>query len=112
MIAETFIDVKTPLKDATLSNIALSSPIKFLDGKSMNEINRAGFEGTVKAHAEADVPIAILEIDNISEESYGYMVYFFELACSASGYLLGVNPFNQPGVEQYKAHMKQLLKNN
>ncbi len=110
MIAETFIDIKTPLKDTTLTNIPLSSPIKFLDGKTMNEINRAGFEGTVKAHTEADVPIAILEVENISEESYGYMVYFFELACGASGYLLGVNPFNQPGVEQYKAHMKQLLK--
>ena len=111
MIAETFIDVKTPLKDTTLSNIPLSSPIKFLDGKTMNEVNRAGFEGTVKAHTEANVPIAILEVDNISEETYGYMVYFFEVACGASGYLLGVNPFNQPGVEQYKAHMKQLLKN-
>lgn len=112
MIAETFIDVKTPLKDNNLTNIPLSSPIKFLDGKTMSEINRAGFEGTVKAHAEADVPIAILEVDEISEATYGYMVYFFELACAASGYLLGVNPFNQPGVEQYKAHMKQLLKSN
>lgn len=110
MIAETFIDVKTPAKDANLTNIPLSSPIKFLDGKSMSEINRAGFEGTVKAHTEAEVPIAILEVDELSEEAYGYMVYFFELACGASGYLLGVNPFNQPGVEQYKAHMKQLLK--
>ena len=110
MIAETFIDVKTPAKDVNLTNIPLSSPIKFLDGKSMNEINRAGFEGTVKAHTEAEVPIAILEVEEISEETYGYMVYFFELACGASGYLLGVNPFNQPGVEQYKAHMKQLLK--
>ncbi len=112
MIAETFIDVKTPLKDNTLTNIPLSSPIKFLDGKTMNEVNRAGFEGTVKAHTEANVPIAILEVDSICEETYGYMVYFFELACGASGYLLGVNPFNQPGVEQYKAHMKQLLKSN
>ena len=110
MIAETFIDVKTPAKDVNLTNIPLSSPIKFLDGKSMNEINRAGFEGTVKAHTEAEVPIAILEVEEISEETYGYIVYFFELACGASGYLLGVNPFNQPGVEQYKAHMKQLLK--
>ncbi len=110
MIAETFIDIKTPLKDAPLSNIPLSSPIKFLDGKTMNDVNRAGFEGTVKAHAEANVPIAILETNCISEETYGYMVYFFELACATSGYLLGVNPFNQPGVEQYKAHMKQLLK--
>lgn len=112
MIAETFIDVKTPLKDNNLTNIPLGSPIKFLDGKMMSEINAAGFEGTVKAHKEANVPIAILEVDEITEETFGYMVYFFELACGASGYLLGVNPFNQPGVEQYKAHMKQLLKSN
>lgn len=109
IIAETFIDVKNPLKDNNLTNIPLGSPIKFLDGKMMSEVNRAGFEGTVQAHAEARVPIAIFEVDEISEETYGYMVYFFELACAASGYLLGVNPFNQPGVEQYKAHMKQLL---
>ena len=109
IVAETFIDVKTPLKDNNLTNIPLGSPIKFLDGKMMSDVNRAGFEGTVKAHAEAKVPIAILEVDEINEETFGYLVYFFELACGASGYLLGVNPFNQPGVEQYKAHMKQLL---
>lgn len=109
IVAETFIDVKTPLKDNNLTNIPLGSPIKFLDGKMMSDVNRAGFEGTVKAHAEAKVPIAILEVDEINEETFGYLVYFFEMACGASGYLLGVNPFNQPGVEQYKAHMKQLL---
>ncbi len=112
IIAETFIDVKNPLKDNNLLNIPLSSPIKFLDNKFMSEINRAGFEGTVKAHTEADVPIAILEIDNIDEATYGYMVYFFEKSCAVSGYLLGINPFNQPGVESYKSKMKQLLKSN
>ena len=112
IVAETFIDIKNSAKDNTLTNIPLSSPIKFLDGKTMSEINRAGFDGTIKAHSEADVPIAILEFDDINEEVYGYMVYFFELACATSGLLLGVNPFNQPGVEQYKAYMKHFLKNN
>ena len=111
MIAETFIDVLTPAKDNTLSNIALGSPIKFLDGKNISDVNRAGFEGTLKAHIEANVPIAIIQIDEINEFNYGYLVYFFEKACAASGYLLGVNPFNQPGVEQYKSYMKELLKN-
>lgn len=112
IVAETFIDIKTPIKDNNLLNIPLGSPIKFLDNKYMSEINRAGFEGTVKAHVEAKVPITILELDEINEFNYGYLVYFFEVACGASGYLLGVNPFNQPGVEQYKANMKQLLKSN
>ncbi len=110
ILAETFIDIKQPQKDNTLSNIALDSPIKFLDGKSFSELNKAAFEGTIKAHAEANVPIAIIAFDDVSEYTFGYMVYFFELACAVSGYLLGVNPFNQPGVEQYKTHMREILK--
>ena len=109
ILAETFIDVKTPTKDNTLSNIPLDSPIKFLDGKTMSEINRAAYEGTVKAHAESKVPIVSIEIDEINEYNFGYMVYFFELSCAMSGYLLGINPFNQPGVESYKSKMKALL---
>ncbi len=110
MLAETFIDVTTPQKDNQLTQLPLSSPIKFLDGKFISEICRAGFEGTVKAHSEAGVPICIISIDEINELNFGYLVYFFELACATSGYLLGVNPFNQPGVEQYKTYMKELLK--
>lgn len=111
VVAETFINVEKPLKDTNLSNIALDCPIKFLDGKSMSEINNAAFNGTLQAHKDAKVPIAIFSIDEINEYNFGYLVYFFELACGASGYLLGVNPFNQPGVEQYKSYMKELLKN-
>ena len=110
IIAETFVNIETPLKDNVLSNIPLDSPIKFLDGKNFSELNKAAFEGTVKAHAEANVPISIISVDEVNEFTFGYLVYFFELACGMSGYLLGVNPFNQPGVEQYKSHMKQLLK--
>lgn len=111
MLAETFIDIKKPLKDSQISNVPLGSPIKFLDGKNMSEICRAGFEGTVKAHADAKVPIAIISIDEINEYNFGYLVYFFEIACATSGYLLDINPFNQPGVEQYKSYMKENLKN-
>lgn len=110
MLAETFIDVKKPLKDSQISNVQLGSPIKFLDGKSINDVCRAGFEGTVKAHSDAKVPIAIISIDEINEFNFGYLVYFFEIACATSGYLLDVNPFDQPGVEQYKAYMKENLK--
>lgn len=110
MVAETFIKVNTAEKDTILSNIALDSPIKFLEGKTMSAVNDAALNGTIQAHKDAGVPIVILEIDEINEFNFGYMVYFFELACSASAYLLGVNPFNQPGVEQYKSYMKELLK--
>lgn len=110
MLAETFINVENPEKDYILSNISLNSPIKFLEGKTMADINKAAFDGTVKAHAEAKVPIAIISIDEINEFNYGYMVYFFEFACATSGYLLKLNPFDQPGVEQYKAYMKENLK--
>lgn len=110
IMAETFIDVRSNGKDATIPSVPLSSPIKFLDGKKMSEICEAGFDGTLKAHADAKVPISIITIDNLSEESFGELVYFFELSCAASGYLLEVNPFDQPGVEQYKAYMKGNLK--
>ena len=110
ILAETFIEIEKQSKDNALANIALDSPIKFLEGKNFSDLNKAAFEGTVKAHAEANVPIAILTFDELNDYTFGYMVYFFELACGMSGYLLGVNPFNQPGVEQYKTHMKELLK--
>lgn len=110
ILAETFINVENPEKDYIISNIALNSPIKFLEDKSMSDISKAAFDGTVKAHAEAKVPIVIISIDEINEYNYGYLVYFFEYACATSGYLLKVNPFDQPGVEQYKAYMKENLK--
>lgn len=110
ILAETFINVENPQKDNVISNVLLGSPIKFLDGKNVSDVCKAGFEGTVKAHSEAGVPIAIISIDEINEFNYGYLVYFFELACACSSYLLGVNPFDQPGVEQYKSYMRELLK--
>ena len=93
-----------------MTEFDLDSPIKFLDGKSMSEVNRAAYEGTVQAHIESKVPIVSIEVDEISEYTFGYLVYFFELSCAMSGYLLGINPFDQPGVESYKAKMKALLK--
>ncbi len=110
MIAETFINVQNPAKDIKLSGIALDSPIKFLEGKNFSDVNNAAQNGTLKAHIDAKVPIVCVEIDEISDFNFGYLVYFFELACATSGYLLGVNPFDQPGVEQYKSYMKELLK--
>ena len=110
IVSETFIKVKNPSKDTTLTGFSLDSPIKFLEGKTVSEINNAALNGTIQAHIDANVPIVTIEIDEIDEFNFGYLVYFFELACATSGYLLGVNPFNQPGVEQYKSYMKELLK--
>lgn len=111
ILAETFIKINAPQKDSQISNVPLGSPIKFLDGKNMSDIANAAFDGTVKAHCDAKVPITIISIDEINEFNYGYLVYFFEIACATSGYLLEINPFDQPGVEQYKAYMKANLNN-
>lgn len=81
----------------------------FLAGRSVNTVNQKAFLGTVLAHTDGGVPNIILELDSRSAYDFGYLVYFFEKACAVSGYLLGVNPFNQPGVEAYKKNMFALL---
>ena len=83
--------------------------MNFLTNQNMSVVNRKAFEGTVLAHTEGGVPNIILELDKIDEENLGYMIYFFEKACAVSGYVMGVNPFNQPGVESYKSNMFALL---
>lgn len=83
--------------------------LNFLEGKSMQFINKKAFEGTVLAHTDGNVPNIVLEIPEPSEKELGYLIYFFEKACAISGYLLAVNPFNQPGVESYKKNMFALL---
>ncbi len=83
--------------------------LNFLAGKSIDYVNEKALEGTLLAHSDGEVPNAIIEIDDISEFSLGYLIYFFEKSCAISAYLLGVNPFNQPGVEEYKKNMFALL---
>ncbi len=83
--------------------------LNFLAGKGMSYINRKAFEGTVLAHTDGGVPNIIVEADRMDEENLGEMIYFFEKACAVSGYILGVNPFDQPGVESYKKNMFALL---
>lgn len=83
--------------------------LNFLAGKTMDFVNRKAFEGTVLAHCDGGVPNILLEIPEMNEFEFGYLVYFLEKACAISGYLLGVNPFNQPGVESYKKNMFALL---
>ena len=83
--------------------------LNYLAGKSMGYVNSKAMEGTVLAHVNGNVPNIILEIDELNEETMGQLIYFFEKACAISGNLLGVNPFNQPGVEEYKKNMFRLL---
>jgi glucose-6-phosphate isomerase len=83
--------------------------LNFLAGKTMDFVNKKAFQGTVLAHNDGGVPNLVLNVPEISAYYFGYMVYFFEKACGISGYLLGVNPFNQPGVEAYKKNMFALL---
>lgn len=83
--------------------------LNFLADKDFHYVNKQAFLGTIAAHISGGVPNVVLEIDNMDEENFGYLVYFFEKACGISGYLLGVNPFDQPGVEVYKKNMFKLL---
>ena len=83
--------------------------LNFLAGEKMSVVNDKARLGTLLAHTEGGVPNIIIELDDTAEENFGYLVYFFEKACAISGYVLGVNPFNQPGVESYKANMFALL---
>ncbi|MGN0606128.1 MAG: glucose-6-phosphate isomerase [Oscillospiraceae bacterium] len=110
LLFETVLDIKTPKKDLFLEDDEANlDGLNFLTNQNMSVVNRKAFEGTVLAHTKGGVPNIVLEVDGTDEENFGYMVYFFEKACAVSGYVLGVNPFNQPGVESYKKNMFALL---
>ena len=109
-IFETVIDIKDTGKSLIIPNAPLNvDKLNFISGKDLNEANNKAFIATAFAHSDGDVPNIVLEVASRKEDCYGYMVYFFEVACAASGYMLGVNPFNQPGVEAYKKNMFALL---
>ncbi|MBR1516585.1 MAG: glucose-6-phosphate isomerase [Bacteroidales bacterium] len=83
--------------------------VNYLTGKSLTEINHCAERGTIEAHHDGGVPVIRIELTELNESSIGRLIYFFEYACGVSGYMLGVNPFNQPGVEAYKKNMFRLL---
>lgn len=109
-LMETVICVEEPK-----SNIVLSEDkenldgLNFLAGKDLDYINKKAMEGTIEAHVTGNVPNMKITIDKLDEENMGHLIYFFEKACAMSGLILGVNPFNQPGVEEYKKNMFRLL---
>ncbi|MBP3939324.1 MAG: glucose-6-phosphate isomerase [Clostridia bacterium] len=83
--------------------------LNFLANKNLSFVNRKAFEGTILAHTDGNVPNMVIEVEKMDEYNLGYLIYFFEKACAISGYVLGVNPFDQPGVESYKKNMFALL---
>lgn len=107
---ETVIDFKKSVDTVIIpddpNNI---DGLNFLSGKELHDVNRMAMTGTLFAHNDGGVPNVVLEVEDRSAYSFGYLVYFFELACAVSGYMLGVNPFDQPGVEAYKKNMYALL---
>ncbi len=107
---ETVLTVKTPQNDVTIINDEKNTDgLNFLTGKTMDFVNNKAFLGTLLAHTDGLVPNIVLEIEKMDAYNFGALVYFFEFACGVSGYTLGVNPFNQPGVEAYKKNMFALL---
>ena len=107
---ETILDIKKEDSEIKLSfeedNL---DGLNYLADKTLNYVNQKAMEGTIEAHVEGGVPNIIIEINELNEETIGHLIYFFEKSCAMSGMLLGVDPFNQPGVEKYKTNMFKLL---
>ncbi|MBC8063074.1 MAG: glucose-6-phosphate isomerase [Clostridiaceae bacterium] len=109
-IFETQINIVKPRKEIIIeTSVEDADGLNFLAGKTVDFVNKQAFRGTVLAHNDGDVPNIIVNLEELTAFNAGYIMYFFEKACGISGYLLGVNPFNQPGVEAYKKNMFALL---
>ena len=107
---ETIVDVKKPATDLYIEELEGNfDGLNFLANQNMSVVNRKAMEGTILAHTDGGVPQLLIDVDDLSAYNVGYLIYFFWRACACSGYLLGVNPFNQPGVESYKKNMFALL---
>ena len=110
ILFETVVQFGKAQKDFYIEKEATNGDgLNFLAGQNMSVVNRKAFEGTVLAHTEGGTPNIVIEVPELNEYEIGYMIYFFEKACAVSGYMLGVNPFDQPGVESYKKNMFALL---
>ncbi len=110
VLFETVLDVKDPGSSFIVPrDEADADGLNFIAGRTLDEVNKTAMLGTLFAHTDGNVPNLVLELADRTAYSFGYIVYFFEIACAVSGYVLGVNPFNQPGVEAYKKNMFALL---
>lgn len=109
-IFETVVNVEKVAKEVIIEETADNADgLNFVAGKTMDFVNKKAFQGTVLAHNDGGVPNIIVNLAELTPYNFGYIVYFFEKACGISGYLSGVNPFDQPGVEAYKKNMFALL---
>lgn len=110
LLFETVVSFEKPKYEITLGTDPENvDGLNFLAGKTMDYVNKKAFQGTILAHNDGGVPNLVLSVPEMNEYELGYLIYFFEKACAVSGYVLGVNPFNQPGVESYKKNMFALL---
>lgn len=107
---ETVLSIQNPNSDITINGDDDNlDGLNYLAGKGLDYVNKKAMEGTIKAHVSGDVPNIEISIEKLDELNIGELIYFFEKACAVSGMILGVNPFNQPGVEEYKKNMFKLL---
>ena len=110
IMMETVLAVDEPKSDIIVKEDADNNDgLNYLAGKGLDYINKKAMEGTIEAHVTGNVPNLKISIDKLDEENLGHLIYFFEKSCAMSGLILGVNPFNQPGVEEYKKNMFRLL---
>ena len=107
---ETYVDIKEPREDYYIPELEGNfDGLNFLANQNMSVVNRKAMEGTILAHTDGGVPLGLIEVDRLDAYNVGALIYFFWKACAVSGYLLSVNPFDQPGVESYKKNMFALL---
>ena len=107
---ETYVDIKNTREDFYIEPLEGNfDGLNFLADQNMSVVNRKAMECTILAHNDGGVPIGVIEVDSLDAYNVGYLIYFFWKACAVSGYLLSVNPFDQPGVESYKKNMFALL---
>ncbi|OQA22507.1 MAG: Glucose-6-phosphate isomerase B [Firmicutes bacterium ADurb.Bin354] len=107
---ETVINIETPRVELTIEEEPVDlDGLNYLTGKTVDFVNKSAMNGTILAHTDGQVPNLMINIPEVNEFYLGELFYFFEFACGVSGYILGVNPFNQPGVESYKKNMFALL---
>ena len=110
IIFETVLNVEEPKRDITIGEVEGNiDGLNFLAGKTVGYVNSKAYQGTLLAHTDGNVPNIVINIPKIDAYHFGNLVYFFEKACGVSGYVLGINPFDQPGVEAYKKNMFALL---
>ena len=107
---ETMVRFDPPENAMTImSDVQDLDGLNYLEGRELSFVDRMAFEGTVAAHVDGGVPVITMDCGQLNDRKVGELFYFLELSCGVSAYILGVNPFNQPGVELYKRNMFELL---